>query len=83
MATKKKFDAIAESRKWRTATGRKLSSMDESERLAYLNQDIAGKLKALGEKASASKVRRPRKATRKRSVAPETGSGQELINPNP
>lgn len=44
MATKKKFDAVAESRKWRTATGRKLSLMDEDERLAYLNQDVAGKL---------------------------------------
>lgn len=68
MATKKKFDAVAESRKWRTATGRKLSSMDEDERLAYLNQDVAGKLQALRKKAAASKARRPRKAARKRKV---------------
>ncbi|MFP4157273.1 MAG: hypothetical protein ACLFU4_06615 [Opitutales bacterium] len=68
MATKKKFDAVAESRKWRTATGKKLSSMEEGERLAYLNQDVAGKLQALRKKASASKARRPRKAARKRTV---------------
>ena len=68
MATKKKFDAIAESRKWRTATGKKLSSMDEEARLAYLNQDVAAKLQTLREKASASKIRRPRKAARKRTV---------------
>jgi hypothetical protein len=69
MATKKKFDAVAESRKWRTATGKKLSSMEEGERLAYLNQDVAGKLQALRKKAAASsKARRPRKAARKRTV---------------
>jgi hypothetical protein len=68
MATKKKFDAVAESRKWRTATGKKLSSMDESERLAYLNKDVAGKLRALRKKAVSSKARRPRKAVGKRTV---------------
>ena len=68
MATKNKFDAVAESRKWRTATGKKLSSMNEGERLAYLNQDVAGKLQALRKKASSSKTRRPRKAARKRTV---------------
>jgi nitrogen fixation protein FixH len=68
MATKKKFDAVAESRKWRTATGKKLSLMDEGERLAYLNQDVAGKLQALRTNAATSKARRPRKAVRKRKV---------------
>jgi hypothetical protein len=31
------FDAVAESRKWREATSRKLSAMSREERLAYLN----------------------------------------------
>ncbi len=68
MATKKKFDAVAESRKWRTATGKKLSSMDEDERLVYLNQDVAGKLQALRKTTAESKTRRPGKAARKRKV---------------
>ena len=68
MATKKKFDAVAESRKWRTATGRKLSSMDEDERLAYLNQDVAGNHQAMRKKTTASKARRPRKAAHTRKV---------------
>jgi hypothetical protein len=68
MATKKKFDAVAESRKWRTATGKKLSSMDDEARLDYLNEDIAGKLQALRAKAASAKTRRPRKAPRKRTV---------------
>jgi hypothetical protein len=66
MAMKKKFDAVAESRKWRTATGKKLSAMTEEERLGYLNQGVAEKLQALRKKPSASKARRPRKAARKR-----------------
>lgn len=65
MVMKKKFDAVAESRKWRTATGKKLSSMEEEERLAYLNQDVAGKLQALRKEVAASEARRPRKAARK------------------
>ena len=37
MDTKTKaFDAVAESRKWREATSRKLDSMTLEERLAYL-----------------------------------------------
>jgi hypothetical protein len=68
MATKKKFDAVAESRKWRTATGKKLSSMDDEARLDYLNQDIAEKLEALRAKVASAKTRRPRKAPRKRTV---------------
>ena len=31
------FDAVAESRKWREATSRKLSAMSRDERIAYLN----------------------------------------------
>ena len=31
------FDAVAESRKWREATSRKLNAMSREERLAYLN----------------------------------------------
>jgi hypothetical protein len=38
METKKKaFDAVAESRKWREATSRKLDAMKPEERLAYLS----------------------------------------------
>jgi len=33
---KKAFDAVAESRKWREATSRKLDAMSVQERLAYL-----------------------------------------------
>ena len=37
METKTKaFDAVAESRKWREATSRKLNAMTREERLAYL-----------------------------------------------
>ena len=38
MTKKKTFDAVAESRKWREATSRKLSAMSRSERLAYLKE---------------------------------------------
>ncbi len=48
----KSFDAVAESRKWREATSRKLDAMSRAERLAYL--------KAAGERARAeSRARRP------------------------
>ena len=39
-APKKSFDAVAESRKWRVATGRQLSRMTRSERVAFLNQRL-------------------------------------------
>jgi hypothetical protein len=40
MKTKKKsFDAVAESRKWRIETGRKLNAMPLAERLAYLARE--------------------------------------------
>lgn len=68
MATKKKFDAVAESRKWRTATGKKLSLMDDEARLDYLNQNVAEKLHALRAKVASAKTRRPLKATHKRTV---------------
>jgi hypothetical protein len=32
----KAFDAVAESRKWREATSRKLDAMSRTERMAYL-----------------------------------------------
>ncbi len=32
------FDAVAESRKWREATSRKLDAMSRAERLAYLKK---------------------------------------------
>ena len=32
------FDSVAESRKWREATSRLLSTMSREERLAYLNE---------------------------------------------
>jgi F0F1-type ATP synthase delta subunit len=39
METKTKaFDAVAESRKWREATSRKLNTMSREERLEYLRQ---------------------------------------------
>jgi len=39
METKTKtFDAVAESRKWREATSRKLNAMSREERLEYLRQ---------------------------------------------
>ncbi len=39
MKTKtKSFDAVAESRKWRIETGRKLGAMSRAERFAYLAQ---------------------------------------------
>ena len=34
----KTFDAVAESRKWREATSRKLDAMSRAERLAYLKK---------------------------------------------
>ena len=38
METKKKaFDAVAESRKWREATSRRLDAMTPEQRLAYLH----------------------------------------------
>jgi|GEM_PF-6149526 len=37
---KKSFDAVAESRKWRVATGRKLARMSRSQRVAFLNQRL-------------------------------------------
>jgi hypothetical protein len=37
---KKSFDAVAESRKWRVATGRQLSRMTRAERIAFLNQRL-------------------------------------------
>lgn len=33
----KKFDAVAESRKWREATSRRLDAMTPEQRLAYLH----------------------------------------------
>jgi len=38
MTKKKTFDAVAESRKWREATSRKLNAMSRAERLAYLKE---------------------------------------------
>jgi hypothetical protein len=38
MTKKKTFDAVAESRKWREATSRKLNAMSRTERLAYLKE---------------------------------------------
>jgi hypothetical protein len=36
VTTTKAFDAVAESRKWREATSRKLDGMSRAERAAYL-----------------------------------------------
>jgi hypothetical protein len=68
MVMKKKFDAITESRKWRIATGRKLSEMTEEERLAYLNEGVAEKLQALQKGSSAGKERRSGKTSPKQPV---------------
>jgi len=47
MGTRKKFDAVAESRKWRVATGKKLSKMSREERLRHLNEGVQEKLERL------------------------------------
>jgi uncharacterized small protein (DUF1192 family) len=59
---KKEFDCIKESRKWKRAVSKKMLSMTREERLAYLNDDIEGRLKALGEakKATTKRVKRTR-----------------------
>ena len=44
MLTKKTFDAVSESRKWREATSRKLDAMNKSERVKYL-RSIAERLR--------------------------------------
>jgi len=64
MATNKKFDAVAQSRKWRIATSKKLSAMGEKERLAHLNQGIAGKLESLVGKEPQKRTQRPRSQKR-------------------
>jgi hypothetical protein len=38
---KKTFDAVAESRKWRVATGALLATMTRAERIEFLNRRIA------------------------------------------
>ena len=46
METKTKiFDAVAESRKWRETTSRKLDAMARSERIAYL-REVADRYRA-------------------------------------
>lgn len=65
MAMKKKFDAVAESLKWRIATGKKLSGMTEEERLTYLNQGVAEKLQALRKGASTDEARQFSQASHK------------------
>ena len=64
MGTKKTSDAVAESRKWRIATGKELSAMTEEERLAHLNRGIAEKLEALSGTPRRTKAKRTRKAKR-------------------
>ena len=64
MDSKKTFDAVAESRKWRIATGKELSEMNQDERLSYLNDGIDAKLEALtGEPSKAVKSARKSKRT--------------------
>ena len=63
MDSKKKFDAVAQSRQWRMSSGAKLASMTRSERLSHLNENIEGKLKALSETRK-SPVKRPRKSNK-------------------
>jgi hypothetical protein len=54
--TKKAFDAVAESRKWREATSRKLDAMPTDERVTYL--------RALGEQYASEHVsRHPKRAS--------------------
>ncbi len=38
---KKKFDAVAESRKWREETGALLATMSRAERIEFVNRRIA------------------------------------------
>jgi len=54
-AKTKKFDAVAESRKWREATSRELFAMNEEERFAFLRAEtekLRTKLKARRNKAA-------------------------------
>ncbi len=57
METKTKtFDAVAESRKWREATSRKLNGMTREERIAHLNalgQQLRARLQIQREKVRA------------------------------
>jgi hypothetical protein len=65
MGTKKKFDAVAESRKWRVATGKKLSKMSREERLQHLNEGVQEKLERLVK-------RHPPKTSRRRKSSAGT-----------
>ena len=65
MGTKKKFDAVAESRKWRVATGKKLSKMSREERLRHLNEGVREKLERLVK-------RHPSKASQRRKSSAGT-----------
>jgi hypothetical protein len=38
---KKRFDAVAQSRRWRRATGRLLNTMSPEEQLVFLNRRLA------------------------------------------
>ncbi len=57
MAMSKKFNAVTESRKWRIATGKKLSKMSQEKRMEYLNSNIEEKLAALVTKPPVKKNR--------------------------
>ena len=48
----KTFDAVAQSRRWRRATSRKLSTMSDEEKLAFLNRRLAA-WPATGEQETA------------------------------
>ena len=65
MGTRKKFDAVAESRKWRVATGKKLSKMSREERLRHLNEGVREKLERLVK-------RHPQKASQRRKSSAGT-----------
>ncbi|MCH2155600.1 MAG: hypothetical protein MK080_06325 [Opitutales bacterium] len=54
MDSKKKFDAIEASCKWREATGARLSAMSRQERLIFLNDTLAAKLQTLSKKKTST-----------------------------
>jgi len=60
-ATTKAFDAVAESRKWRETTSRKLDAMSTDERVNYLH--------ALGEQYASEHVSRQPKGTSEAAAA--------------
>lgn len=64
MDSKKKFDAVEASRRWREASGKRLSGLSREQRLSSLNDDLEAKLKALTKQATKTlSARKSKRAT--------------------